>query len=272
MPFVEGSEAGIFYERFGEGHDVVFVSGGGSPGSDWHRYQVPHFERSFRVTTYDCRGVGRTECEAPIPWPVSSFALDLEELIEAVCAPPVALVGLSLGSSIVQEAAIRRPDLVRCAIVMGTGARSPGWTWDYQEAEIEFRKAGGRLDGMMAVAHYAPMYYPARVLGDPELWPRIREQLLEWLSTDDNEKSLIPQWDASLRVDQRETLPSCEVPIHVIAFTEDVQAPPQDGREVADLAPNAEYHLFEGMGHGSIYGHTHEVLNPFIEELIRRYA
>jgi pimeloyl-ACP methyl ester carboxylesterase len=125
---------------------------------------------------------------------------------------------------------------------------------------------------MMAVAHYAPMLYPARVLGDRELWPRIRAQLVAWFETDDNETSLIPQWEASLRVDQRETLPSCEVPIHVIAFTEDVQAPPQDGKEVADLAPNAEYHLFEGMGHGSIYGHTHEVLNPFIEDLVRRYA
>jgi hypothetical protein len=33
-------------------------------------------------------------------------------------------------------------------------------------AEIEWRKAGNRLDGMMAVTHYAAMYYPARVLGD----------------------------------------------------------------------------------------------------------
>lgn len=270
MPFVDGTQARTFYERFGVGPDIVFVSGGGSRGSDWHPYQVPHFSRSFRCTTYDCRGVGDTMCDRSLPWPVSSFSLDLEELIEAACAPPVALVGLSLGSSIVQECAIRRPDLVRCAVVMGTGARSPGWTWDYQEAEIEFRRAGGRLDGMMAVAHYAPMLYPARVLGDPELWPRIRAQLLAWYETEDNEASLIPQWEASLRVDQRETLPACEVPIHVIAFTEDVQAPPQDGKEVADLAPNAEYHLFEGMGHASIYGHTHEVLNPFIEDLIRR--
>jgi pimeloyl-ACP methyl ester carboxylesterase len=270
VPFVDGTQARTFYERFGVGPDIVFVSGGGSRGSDWHPYQVPHFSRSFRCTTYDCRGVGDTMCDRSLPWPVSSFSLDLEELIEAACAPPVALVGLSLGSSIVQECAIRRPDLVRCAVVMGTGARSPGWTWDYQEAEIEFRRAGGRLDGMMAVAHYAPMLYPARVLGDPELWPRIRAQLLAWYETEDNEASLIPQWEASLRVDQRETLPACEVPIHVIAFTEDVQAPPQDGKEVADLAPNAEYHLFEGMGHASIYGHTHEVLNPFIEDLIRR--
>jgi hypothetical protein len=25
------------------------------------------------------------------------------------------------------------------------------------------------------------------------------------------------------------------------------------------------------MGHGSIYGHTHDVLNPFIRELVERH-
>jgi pimeloyl-ACP methyl ester carboxylesterase len=92
------------------------------------------------------------------------------------------------------------------------------------------------------------------------------------MESGENEVSLIPQWDASLRFDQREALPGCDVPMHVVAFTEDVQAPPQDGLELAELAANAEYHLFEGMGHGSIYGHTHETLNPFIEDLIRRYV
>jgi hypothetical protein len=40
-------------------------------------------------------------------------------------------------------------------------AWSTGWGWDCQEAEIEFRKAGGTLDGMMGVVHYASMLYPA---------------------------------------------------------------------------------------------------------------
>ena len=123
----------------------------------------------------------------------------------------------------------------------------------------------------MAVVHNAAMMFPARVLGDRELWPKLRADLESWLSTDDNERSLIPQWEASLRYDQMEALPACPVPMHVIAFSEDVQAPPQDGLEVAELAPAAEYHEFEGMGHCSIYGHTHGVLNPFIRDIVRRY-
>jgi pimeloyl-ACP methyl ester carboxylesterase len=61
------------------------------------------------------------------------------------------------------------------------------------------------------------------------------------------------------------------VPMHVVAFAEDIQAPPQDNQELAEQAGNGTYHEFEGMGHGSIYGHTHDILNPFIKETIERY-
>ena len=74
-----------------------------------------------------------------------------------------------------------------------------------------------------------------------------------------------------MRFDQRDRLPDCRVPLHAAASDQDVQAVPHDGEEVAALAPGAELHLFEGMGHCSIYGHTHDVLNPFIKGLVERY-
>lgn len=271
MPFLEASEARISYEQFGEGPDVVWISGGGDTGSRWHRYQIPFFERSLRNTTFDNRGIGKTTCDASLPWTFGGFALDTAELIEAVCEPPVAVVGLSMGSLIAQELCLDRPDLVRCAVLMGTGANSTGWARDYQKAEMDFRASGGRLDGMMGVVHYAAMLYPARVLGDPELWPRIREDLVEWMGSGENETSLLPQWEPCLTFDQTERLPTCEVPLHVIAFTEDIEAPPQDAKVVADLAPKGTYDLFEAMGHGSIYGHAHDELNPFILASIKRY-
>lgn len=271
MAFFQGTQARLFYEQSGAGPDIVWVGGGGTRGQDWHRFQTPHFDPAFRSTVYDNRGIGLTTSEEPLPWALTHFARDLAELTEAVCRPPVAFVGTSLGSAIVQQLAIERPDLVRCAVVMGTGAWSTGWGWDYQEAEIAFRQAGGRLDGMMGVIHYAAMLYPARALGDRELWPKLRALLLEWMDSGENETSLVPQWDASLRYDQREALRSVRVPLHVIAFEEDIEAPPQDGEEVARLVPGAELHLMPGMGHGSWYGHAHDRLNPYIEGIIRRY-
>jgi pimeloyl-ACP methyl ester carboxylesterase len=271
MRTVQGSSALIHYKQVGEGPDIVWVSGGGGTVSSWDAYQLPYFEDRFRNTTFDNRGVGGSRCEVPLPWTLEEFARDTAELIESVCEPPVALVGLSFGAGIVQQVALDYPDLLRCAIPMGTGARSVGWTWDYQMAEIEFRRAGGRLDGMMAVTHYAAMSYPARVLGDRELWPKLRAELLSYYETETNEESLIAQWEPCVRFDQTGWLPGCRVPMHVIAFEEDVQAVPQDGKEVADLVPGAEFHLFEGMGHCSIYGDSEDILNPFIRELVERY-
>jgi pimeloyl-ACP methyl ester carboxylesterase len=271
MPKLRGSQATIRYEQDGEGPDIVWVSGGGGLAEDWNPYQLPFFRDRFRNTTFDNRGVGATECAAPLPWSMEDFARDTAELIEAVCTPPVAIVGLSLGAAIVQQVALDAPDLLRCAIAMGTGARSVGWGWDFQMAEIDFRRAGGRLDGMMAVTHYAAMMYPARVLGDRELWPKLRRDLEAYYATEANEGSVIAQWEPCATYDQTDRLPACTVPMHVVAFDQDVQAPPQDGKEVADLTPGAEFHLFEGMGHCSIYGHTQDILNPFLAETIERY-
>ncbi len=186
MPLFDGSDASLFYEQTGAGPDIVWVGGGGTVGRDWRRFQTPHFDPSFRSTTFDNRGIGATRCASPGPWTIEDFARDAAALAEAACDGPVAFVGSSLGSAIVQQVAIDRPDLVRCAIVMGTGAWSTGWGWDYQEAEIEFRRRGGRLDGMMGVAHYAAMLYPARALGDRELWPKLRGYLLEWMESGEN--------------------------------------------------------------------------------------
>ena len=208
---------------------------------------------------------------APMPWTIEDFAGDVADLIKGVCKGPVAIIGTSLGSAIAQQVMIDYPHLLRVAVLMGTGAWSTGWGWDYQEAEIEFRKAGGRLDGMMGVTHYAAMLYPARALGDRVLWPKLKSLMLEWMESGSNEESLVPQWDASLRFDQREALKSVRVPCHVLGFAEDVQAPPQDGAEVADLIPGATFHLLEGMGHGSWYGHKHDEINAVIEGIVASY-
>ncbi len=272
MPFVKTSQAEIFYEQSGSGPDVVWVAGGGSMGQDWRHFQTPYFDTQFRNTTFDNRGIGQTKCDVPMPWEMSTYSDDLAELITAVCKTPVIMIGVSLGAAIVQQVAIDHRELLKCAVVMGTGAWSPGWGWDYQHAEIEFRRAGGRLDGMMGVCHYASMLYPARALGDRELWPKIRDILVEWMDSGENEESLIPQWETSLRYDQREDLRGVTTPMHVIAFEEDIQAPPQEGEELASIVPGAELHLLAGMGHGSWLGHAHDRLNPYIKKIFLRYV
>ena len=271
MPYCETPSARIFYNKSGpDGAPVIlWVGGGGTKGRDWQRFQTPYFDAKFQSIVFDNRGSGATTSTAPMPWTIEDFAADVAALIRHACGGrKVALVGSSLGSAIIQQVMIDYPDLVRVAVLMGSGAWSTGWGWDYQEAEIEFRKGGGRLDGMMSVTHYAAILYPARALGDRELWPKLKALMLEWMADDSNETSLVPQWDASLRFDQREALKNVRVPAHVFAFEEDIEAPPQDGEELTSLIPGAKLHLLPGMGHGSWYGHKHEEINALIEQVV----
>lgn len=270
MAELELEDATLHYDQTGSGSDILWLAAGDHPGRNWRRFQTPAFDPGFRNLTYDARGVGATVSSSAPPWPIAKNAEDAIALIEAVCAPPAFLVGLSMGSLIAQQVAFERPDLVRCAVVMGTCTKKTGFIREWEAAEIALRATGGTLPPDFATAHYAFLYYPAEVLGDDALWKRIRPLVAQDFEDRDG-AALAAQWQACLDYDSSELLPHCRVPIHAVAFSHDVQTPPERVRQVADLAPDGHFHLLEGLGHGSAFGHRPEVVNACIRQIITGY-
>src|ERR1700760_2932917 len=259
--------ATLAYRQSGDGPDIVWLAAGDNPGDNWRRYQTPAFDDAYRSTTYDARGVGATTSETDPPWPIEEHAVDLAGLIEAVCRPPVFLVGLSMGSLIAVQIAHDRPELVRAALVMGTCVRKTGFIREWEQAEIDFRREGGTLPAMFATAHYAMQYFPADALGDDETWERIKP-LVSADFADRDGAMLAAQWQACLDYDSGPLLPRISAPIHAIAFSEDVQTPPQRVRQVAELAADGHFHLLPGLGHGSAFGHRPDAVNACLREII----
>jgi pimeloyl-ACP methyl ester carboxylesterase len=239
----------LAYEQSGAGPDIVWLAAGDNPGSHWRHYQTPAFEPGYRNTTYDARGAGTTRSQTQPPWDIAEHARDLAALIEACCTPPVFLVGLSMGSLIAVQLAHDRPELVRCAIVMGTCVRKTGFMREWEEAEIALRRGGGTLPPEFATAHYAMQYYQA---GFAE-----RDGMM-----------LAAQWQACLEYDSSSLLPRIDVPIHAVAFAEDVQTPPRRVREVAELAADGHFHLLAGLGHGSAFGHRPDQVNAVVRGIL----
>ena len=270
MTTLEVDGATLFYEQSGDGPDIVWLAAGDHPGANWRRFQTPAFDHEYRSTTYDARGVGATRSDHDPPWPIAEHGHDVVALIEAACRPPVFLIGLSMGSLIAQEVAFERPDLVRAALVMGTCARKTGFIREWEEAEIALRRAGAAMPPDFATAHYALLYYPAEVLGDDAMWERIRPLVAADFEDRDG-VMLAAQWQACLDYDSSDRLPGCEVPIHAIAFAQDVQTPPARVREVADLAGKGRFHLLEGLGHGSAFGHRPDVVNEALLGILAEY-
>ena len=64
---------------------------------------------------------------------------------------------------------------------------------------------------------------------------------------------------------------TCQVPLHVIAYSEDVQTPPSRGKLLADTVPKGTFSLLQGLGHGSLFGHQPGRVNSCIKEILVEY-
>ena len=270
MPEIATDGATIWYDQSGEGPDLVWVAGGDQPGSDWRLYQVPYFDGQWRNTTYDPRGVGRTRCEPEPELSIAAHAADCAALIREACEAPVITIGLSMGSLIVQEICLTYPELVRCGVAMGTSAEAQGYLGEWMRAEVEFRRNGGTLPEDFAITHYGAFMFPSEVLGDPELWARVRPMVAGAYGKRSG-GDLAAQWEGCITFDSSERLPGCEVPLHVIAFSQDMQCPSRLGRRVAELAPRGEFHLLDGLGHCSAFGHRPEMVNECIAGIVEQF-
>lgn len=249
----------------GRGPDIVFIPGGDTTAEGYSQ-QFERLSDSFRCISYDPRGAGATT-SPPAPWTIADYARDCAAVIDAFCSGPAIVCGLSLGGLVTQQTAIDFPDKVRLAIPMGTSAYIDGFTRDWMQAEIDLRKDGVVLPDYFLAPHYAPYAFPAKALGDPVLWAEIKEAYTERFR-DRNPKDLIDQWEACLDFDCREGLKTCPVPIHVIAFSEDVQTPPAMCKIVSDLAPRGVLHEIPGLGHVSVARHRPDIVAAKLREII----
>jgi len=269
MPFLETPQAKLFYLQSGAGPDVLWIPGGDNVAADWAD-QFKAFDRDFRNISLDPRGAGQTVSHGLPPWTMADYAVDCAALIRAFCRPPVFVVGLSMGSLIALQLALDFPELLRAAVPMGTAAKATGFTRDWMIAEVEFRRAGGRLTRNLALCHYGAFMYPSKVLGDERLWQKVKPFIDRSYGQREGE-DLSAQWQACIDFDVVDRLPGCQVPIHVIGFSQDLQAPPQHGRRVAALAPKGHFHLLEGLGHLSMALHRPDAVNQCIRGILEAY-
>jgi 3-oxoadipate enol-lactonase len=94
------------------GPTLVLANGLGGPISAF-RHQVRHFERRFRVVTWDYRGLyGSRSATPPARVDVAAQADDLEDLLDAAGAESAIVVGWSMGVQVALELALRAPNRV----------------------------------------------------------------------------------------------------------------------------------------------------------------
>src|SRR5258705_7757310 len=119
MPFARNGTVKLHWESSGEGPAVLLVAGQGMTVAGWWA-TTPVLARSFRVIAFDNRDTGDS---SRVPWPytVAQMARDAVAVLDAAGERRAHVYGISLGSLVAQEVALRYPDRVQ-ALVLGASS------------------------------------------------------------------------------------------------------------------------------------------------------
>jgi pimeloyl-ACP methyl ester carboxylesterase len=265
MPLVTVNGIRLNFEEYGTGDPVVLVSGSGASGRGWRPHQVPALTGAgFRVITVDNRGVPPSDVPRVIT--IDAMVADLAGLIESLRIGPCRLVGVSLGSIIVQELLVARPELVSEAVLMATRGHSDELSLAMARAELDLFGKGCVL----------PPRYEAVVRAMQSLSPSTLNDELkvrDWLDVFEISPMDTPSIRAHLGLDmidnRLESYRAIDRPCLVIAFQDDLIVRPRLTRELADHIPGSVYEEIPRCGH---FGYLEEpaAVNSAILDFFRR--
>lgn len=232
--------------RSGRGEPLVWVMGTGMSGRAWHRYQVPAFEDRFECITYDMRGVGSADCPDQ-PYTPTLLAQDLWALLDEIGVESAHLVGFSLGSCTIQEAALMSPERVKSAVLLSTWSRTS--LEHHVRRHYEARKYAlehGPMDVFRKFAFW--MWSPSMVDDEYELICEL-EDFLGQVSGSKELSGFIGHFAADLAHDTLDRLADMSCPTLVIHGDEDLITLPAYNRRVANAIPDADLSVVERAGH-----------------------
>jgi 3-oxoadipate enol-lactonase len=250
-------------DAVGSGPAVLFIHGYPLDRSLW-RHQVEHLH-GYRRIAPDLRGMGVSD--APdLGYSISTYADDLEALLDALGVDEVVLCGLSMGGYIAFECARRWRRRIRGLVLMDTRAEPD--TVDGRKGR-DAAAAAARDRGIVAVAEaMLPKLFAGETAASVgPAWKRVEAMIMA---------TPVPGIVGALsamrdRPDSSELLPSLGgLPVLVVTGEDDRIIPATQARSLAEAIPGARLRVIAGAGHLPPVerpDETTDVLREFLEEI-----
>jgi 3-oxoadipate enol-lactonase len=221
----------------GESGPAVLLSH--SLGVDWRMWEpvMSRLSEGRRVFAYDIRSHGWA-AGAPAPFTMDDTAADLVGVMDALGLEKAHVVGLSMGGSIAQTAAVRYPERFASMALLSTS--------DHPFASFEARALSGETDGMQAqvVPTLTSWFTPAALAADGWGVRYARECIRRMDATD-----WAAAWRAYQGLDVQDRLGSFEVPTLVLAGEADASTTPEIMSAIAKRIPASDYQELPGTPH-----------------------
>jgi pimeloyl-ACP methyl ester carboxylesterase len=246
MPFARNATTKLHWESFGAGPAVLLVPGQGMTAEGWWS-TIPILARSFRVITFDHRDTGRSK-RVTLPYSVAHLAEDAVAVLDAAGEQRAHVYGVSLGSLVAQEVALRHPGRVEALVL---GASSAGGFAAYKPSASSFAQTflvrAGAMGPEEAAWAAVPYTYAEKTRrSHPE---RIAADIAQRLSAPPEPLAYMHQAAAVATHDAYERLNRMAVPTLVVHGEQDVFIPPANALVLAEKIPGAELRLWPDAAH-----------------------
>ena len=220
---------------------------------DWDQSMIEGLAKSRTVVIFENAGIGASEGKAPDS--VADMARYAEGFLDALHLNRVDILGFSLGGAVAQQVLRDRPELVRKAILVGTGP---------QGAE-GFKDLPNIISGNMKTS--AETNVPLKALLFFTATPEGRQSGLEFVKRINNHK-VDPEPVASQETTQAQAkawiawglapangaqLAAVKQPVLVVNGNDDLIAPTVNSYVLYQRIPTAQLILYPDSGHGSLF-------------------
>ncbi len=243
MPYAQINGIKICYEVHGDGEPVVLIGGLGSQIQSWAT-QVPIYSKRYQVITFDNRGSGRSD--KPVKsYSTRDMATDTAGLMDELNIGSAHIVGKSMGGMIGQWLALDHPGKVR-SLVLGCSSASRD---EVGNQILEMGRDIATRMGTKAVWLMALYLGYTREYIEENL-ATIKMAMEGMPETQDALDGYIGQSNACQGHDTADVLNNISAPTLVMLGERDLIVSPGRSKVLADLIPNSELQIFQGVGHG----------------------
>lgn len=252
----------LYYEKEGQGHPLLLISGLGLSSLAWTTV-LPQLTEQFTCITVDNRGTGRSETP-PGPYSIDEMADDIAGLIEHLDMGPIPVVGWSLGGSVLQSLLINHGELVDRAVLLNAFPSYTRLQHAWLDAGLMLRRQG--LDAASVGMSGMAWSFTPRLLSDhgaAAAQAELAAQAPYPTSLEGFEAQA-----AGLRIyDSRADLPKVDSPVLVLVGAEDVLTPVAQAVEIAELIPQARLTVLPRGGHAMVLEYPTDTLTALTEYL-----
>jgi 3-oxoadipate enol-lactonase len=234
----------LYYEIHGDGPPLVLVMGIGYDSSLWTLQQVPVLSTRFRVVLLDNRDAGRSS-RADHPYTIADMADDVAGLLDALDIHRTHLLGLSMGSMIGMEFALRYPNRLDRLVLTGPDA-APARSAVYPITTWTWVKANDPSGQVFGGQQFTWLFSSAFLRDEKAV-----QETAALLASNPNPvepAAYERQAQALLQFDALDRLGGIKAPTLVVVGEQDLLTPPWVAREVAGRIPGARLEIVSGDG------------------------